>query len=99
MKPPFDDGSADDDLKRYKRDQDLFFQEQKDQERHARQRSDAEELAMKLERAGIDAEPILRLRPQLLKLGLRSGMSNTTADEWASSLTLKAFYLRLQAEN
>jgi hypothetical protein len=59
----------------------------------------AEELANALERAGIDAEPILRLRPQLLELALLSKMSKTDAEQWSASLTLKAFYLRLERKS
>jgi hypothetical protein len=74
---------------------DMEAQEQLKQ-RDSQARSNAEELAKRLERAGIDAEPILRLRPELLKLGLVSGMSKTEADKWASTLTLQAFHLRLR---
>ena len=97
MKSPFDDESADDDMKRYKREQDLLFQELEDQERHARQQQAAHELVEALEQAGIDPAPFFRNRRQLEKLYRDVG--NPDASKDVSSLNLLDFYLRLQAVN
>lgn len=91
--------SAEDDLKRYRRDQDLFFQELEDKQRHSQQLVKIDELAHVLERAGVDIDPFVALKRQLLKLGLLSGMSKTKAEEWAHSLIVEALALRLQTAN
>lgn len=91
--------SAEDDLKRYRRDQDLLFRELEDKQRHSQQLVKINELADVLERAGIDLDPFVALKRQLLKLGLLAGMSNTKAEEWAHSLIVEAIGLRLQAAN
>jgi hypothetical protein len=85
-----------DDLKRYKSDQDLFFQEQEDKRRQLQAQRDAKALVERLERAGIDAEPILRHRPDLTKLYLAAGLPKTEAEQLSASLTLHALHSRLR---
>jgi len=78
--------SAEDDLKRYKKDQDTLFQELEERQRRSEQLIKVHELAAVLERAGIDLDPFVALKRQLLKLGRLSGMPGADAEEWARSL-------------
>lgn len=89
--------SAEDDLKRYQRDQERFFQELEEKQRRTEQLVKIDELAAVLERAGVRLEPFVALKRHLLKLARLSGMSGTQAEEWARSLIVEALRLRLQA--
>jgi len=77
--------SAEDDLQRYKKDQDTLFQELEER-RRSEQLIKVHELAAVLERGGIDLDPFVALKRQLLKLGRLSGMPGADAEEWARSL-------------
>lgn len=78
--------SAEDDLKEYRRDQDLFFQELEDKQRRSQQLVTAREFADALEKRGGRLEEFVNLQKQLLKLGRLAGMSQAKSEQWAASL-------------
>jgi hypothetical protein len=78
--------SAEDDLKKYQRDQDLFFQDLADLQQREQRAVEASEFAAALKDSVLKLERIDRLRPGLLKLGRQAGMSDAQAEYWANSL-------------
>ncbi len=89
--------SAEDDLKNYQRDQDLFFQEMEDKQLRSQELITAQEFAAAMKRAGLRLEQFNALERQLLKLGRLAGMSDAKADSWASALIRDAKRLMLKA--
>ena len=88
--------SAEDDLKKYRRDQDLFFQELEDKQRRSQQLVTAKEFADALEKRGGRLENFAKLEKQLLRLGRLAGMSDAKSEQWAASLVTDAKLLILK---
>src|SRR5437867_5675101 len=89
--------TAEDDMKRFKRDQDRMFQEIEDKQRRSQQLITAKEFAATLNRVGLRLEQFIALERQLLKLGRLAGMSDVKAEQWAASLVRDARRLMLKA--
>jgi hypothetical protein len=82
--------SAEDDLKRNKRDSDRMFQELEDKQRRSQRAIEAQEFADALAQRGLRPEHIEKLERQIVKLGRLAGMSDVRAEEWAVSLIREA---------
>ncbi len=91
--------SAEDDLKKYRKDQDRFFQELEDKQRRSQELITAKEFAATLNRVGLRLEQFIALEAQLRKLGRLAGMSDVKAQEWATALIRDAKRLMLKAAN
>jgi hypothetical protein len=81
---------SEDDLNRYRRDQERFFQELEEAQRRAERAIELKEFVEALRRSELELERIDRLEPQIAKLGRLAGMSDTAAREWAVSLVTQA---------
>jgi hypothetical protein len=83
--------SAEDDLKRYKRDQDRqLFDELEEMQRRSQRAIEAKELAHASAQRGLRLEHINNLEPQIAKLGRLAGMSDLDAHKWAFDLVREA---------
>ncbi len=91
--------SAEDDLKRFKLDQDRMFQELEDKQRRSQRAIEAKEFADVLAQRGLRLEHINKLEPQIVKLGRLAGMSDARAEEWAVSLVRDAKRLMIKSTN
>lgn len=89
--------SAEDDLKKYQRDQDLFFRQMEDKQLRSQELITAQEFAAAMNRAGLRLEQFKAVERQLLKLGKLAGMSDAKAELWASALIRDAKRLVLKA--
>ena len=81
---------AEDDLKRYKRDQDQLFDELEEIQRTSQRAIEAEELARAIVQRKLREVQIDELTPQVSKLEQLAGMSELDAVKWAFDLVREA---------
>jgi hypothetical protein len=91
--------SAEDDLKRIKRDQDRMFEELEEKQRRSQRAIEAKEFADALAQRELRLEHIDKLEPQIVTLGRLAGMSDVRAEAWAASLVRDAKRLMIKATN
>ncbi len=83
--------SAEDDMKRYERDQNRqLFDELAEMQRCEQRGIEAKELADAFTRRALREEQIDKLRPQVVELGRLAGMSDLDAHTWAFDLVREA---------